>query len=297
MYRILLYYKYVKIEDHEQYAERHLKFCKALGLKGRILVAAEGINGTVSGTAEQTEAYMRALKLDDRFSDMVFKIDESEEHAFKKIFVRTKDEIVTLGLEDDIDPNELTGKHLEPKEFMKAIEEDDVLILDVRNDYEYDLGHFKNAVRPPVKSFKEFPEWVRENLSSYKDKKILAYCTGGVRCEKFSGFLKREGFYDVNQLFGGIINYSKDPEVKGKHFEGKCYVFDERISVPVNSAEKYTPVSKCLHCGKPSDRYINCAHSECNLQFFCCEECDAAHHHVCSSECEEIISTTKTQSH
>lgn len=284
-YRILLYYKYVKIDDADAYAKKHLKFCKALGVYGRILIADEGINGTISGTPEQCEAYIHALHMDPRFADIEFKIDYSDVHAFHKIFVRYRKEIVTLDLEDDVDPNEITGNHLSPREFMETLEKEDVLIIDARNDYEYDLGHFKNAVRPDVKSFREFPEWIRENLTEYKDKKILAYCTGGIRCEKFTGLLLKEGFNDVNQLHGGIIRYSQHPDTMGKHFEGKCYVFDERISVPVNFAEEPVIVSNCKHCGNPSDRYINCAHMNCNLQFFCCEECDIEYKHSCSKEC------------
>lgn len=287
-YRILLYYMYVHIEDHEQYAKSHLKFCKELGLKGRILIAEEGINGTVSGTVEQTQEYMDVMHSDPRFADMVFKIDEAEEHAFKKIFVRPKAEIVTFRLEDDVNPNETTGKYLSPKEFYEHLQSDDVIVIDGRNDYEYDIGHFRNAIRPDVKAFRDFPEWIRNNLSQYnKDKKILTYCTGGIRCEKLSGFLLKEGFEDVAQLHGGIVTYGKDREVQGKLYDGKCYVFDERISVPINRTEEDVVVGKCHHCGKAEDRYINCANPWCNLQHVCCEECEEKHKRSCCKECEE----------
>ncbi|WP_226375216.1 oxygen-dependent tRNA uridine(34) hydroxylase TrhO [Effusibacillus dendaii] len=283
-YRVLLYYKYVPIENPEEFAAQHLAFCKELGLKGRILVAPEGINGTVSGTVEQTDRYIEEMRKDSRFADMVFKIDDADKPAFKKMFVRPKKELVTFRLEEDIDPNQLTGKHLTPKEFYEAMQQDDVVILDGRNDYEYDIGHFRNAIRPEVKSFREFPKWIRENMSQYKDKKILTYCTGGIRCEKLSGFLLREGFKDVSQLEGGIVTYGKDPEVKGQLFDGKCYVFDERISVPVNQVEDVI-VGRCHHCGKPEDRYINCANDLCHLQHICCEECEEKHQGFCSEEC------------
>lgn len=286
-YRILLYYKYVRIDDYENYTELHLKFCKSLGIMGRILIAPEGINGTLSGTSEQASAYIYAMRMDTRFRDMEFKIDESEGHAFKKLYVRAKKEIVTLNLEEDVDPNKLSGKKLEPYEFYKAMNEDNTIIIDARNDYEYDLGHFKNAVRPDVRNFKQFPQWIRQNKEKFRDKKILAYCTGGIRCEKFTGLLKKEGLADVNQLHGGIIAYSKDPHTRGSMFEGKCYVFDERISVDVNFAEGYTMVGKCYHCGKPHDRYVNCAHLSCHFQFICCEECEIKHKRSCSIECEE----------
>jgi len=285
-YRVLLYYKYVAIENHEEFAKEHLAFCKELGLKGRILVAHEGINGTVSGTVEQTDAYMNAMHANPLFADMVFKIDEADGHAFKKMFVRPRPELVTFRLEDDIDPNELTGKRLKPKEFYEALQQEDVIVLDGRNDYEYDVGHFRGAIRPEVESFREFPDWIRKNLSEYKDKKILTYCTGGIRCEKLSGFLLREGFKDVSQLDGGVVTYSKDPEVKGRLFDGKLYVFDERITVRVNYTDEETVVGKCLHCGSPSEKYINCTYDFCHNHHIVCDACEEAHNGYCSPECE-----------
>lgn len=283
-YRVLLYYKYVHIDEPEEFAADHLRFCQEIGIKGRILVAHEGINGTVSGTVEQTDVYMETLRQDPRFEHMVFKIDESEQHAFKKIFVRPRDEIVSLRLDEDLDPNEETGKHLSPKEWKEQLESGDAIILDARNDYEYDIGHFRHAIRPDITSFRELPAWIKDNLTDQKDKKILTYCTGGIRCEKFSGYLIREGFHDVNQLQGGIINYGKDPETKGELFDGKCYVFDERISVPVNEVEDVV-VGKCYYCGKAEDRYVNCANPECNLQHVSCPECEEKYKRSCSDEC------------
>lgn len=286
-YRILLYYKYVPIEDVEQFAAEHRALCNEIGLKGRIIVAAEGINGTVSGTYEQTEAYKQAMKSDVRFADMEYKQDDYHQHAFRKMFVRVKSEIVSLKLEDDVQPTELTGKRLSPEEFHEALLQDDVIVIDGRNDYEYEIGHFRNAIRPDVKAFREFPEWIRENLSEYKDKKVLTYCTGGIRCEKLSGFLLQEGFQDVSQLHGGIVTYGKDPQVKGDLYDGKCYVFDERISVPVNQVEDNV-VGQCYHCGQPADRYINCAYPQCHQQHICCEACEAEHEGYCSRECRRL---------
>lgn len=191
-YRVLLYYKYVHIDNPEELTKDHLKFCKDLGLKGRILIAEEGINGTVSGTVEQTDNYMEELRSDPRFKDIEFKIDEADGHAFKKMHVRHRSEIVSLRLEDDIDPNELTGNYLEPKEFKKLLEDENTIVLDARNDYEYDLGHFRGAIRPDIKTFKELPDWVKENKDMLEGKQILTYCTGGIRCEKFSGWLKKK---------------------------------------------------------------------------------------------------------
>ncbi|MEH7385449.1 rhodanese-related sulfurtransferase [Bacillus sp. JJ1521] len=286
-YQVLLYYKYIEIDDPQTYRDEQFDFCSNLGLKGRILVATEGINGTVSGTVEQTEKYMEFMRSDSRFSDMVFKIEKSDVHAFKKLKVRVKPEIVNLSLDDDLNPNQITGKHLSPKEFLETMQQEDVIILDARNTYEYDLGHFKGAIRPDIETFRELPKWVEENLSEHKDKKILTYCTGGIRCEKFSGFLVKEGFKDVSQLEGGIITYGYDPEVKGAGWDGKCYVFDERISVPVNRTGEETIVGKCYHCGNPEERYVKCGNPECNKHLLLCEDCEHEHHRSCSQECKD----------
>ncbi|GIP32751.1 rhodanese-related sulfurtransferase [Paenibacillus sp. J2TS4] len=286
-YRILLYYKYVSLPDYEQFAAEHLRYCKELGVKGRILVAKEGINGTVSGTIAQTEQYMRDMHNNPLFHDMVFKIDEAEGHAFKKIFVRPRAELVTFRLDKHLDPNEITGKRLSPAEFHEKLQQEDVIVLDGRNNYEFDIGHFRNAIRPDVEAFREFPEWIRKNMSQYKDKPILTYCTGGIRCEKLTGFMIEEGFKEVYQLDGGIVTYGQDPQVKGRLFDGKCYVFDERISVPINRTEEDIIVGRCHHCGKPEDRYINCANDLCHSQHICCEECEEIHNSFCSVQCEE----------
>ncbi|SUY47556.1 rhodanese domain-containing protein [Clostridium putrefaciens] len=288
-YRVLLYYKFINIESVEDFAKHHLEFCKSLGIKGRILVASEGINGTVSGETESIEEYMKVMKDDSRFKDMVFKIDEVEKNAFKKIFVRERKSIITLNTESDVNPNEITGKYLSPEEFCETLQDENVIVIDGRNDYEYEIGHFRNAIKPDVKAFKEFPKWIDENLSQHKDKKIITYCTGGIRCEKLSGVLLNKGFKDVGQLEGGIVTYGKDEKVKGKLFDGKCYVFDERISVKVNNTNEDIIISKCSHCGKPSDRYINCANDACHDQHICCKECENTYEGFCSSKCTEYV--------
>ncbi|WP_079476003.1 oxygen-dependent tRNA uridine(34) hydroxylase TrhO [Marinococcus halophilus] len=283
-YRVLLYYNYTNVEDPENFAAEHLAFCKELGLKGRIIVAEEGINGTVSGTVDQTEAYMQELTGDERFKDTEFKVDYAEGHAFKKMHVRPRSELVSLYLEDDINPNEQTGEHLSPKEFYEALQSDETIVLDARNDYEYDLGHFRGAIRPDINAFRELPDWVRENREKLEGKKILTYCTGGIRCEKFSGFLKEEGFDDVAQLHGGIVSYGKDPEVKGELWDGKCYVFDQRISVPINQVE-HRVIGRDHFDGEPCERYVNCADPDCNNQIICSEENEHKYMRSCTTQC------------
>lgn len=283
-YRVLLYYQYVPIEDGETFAQKHLADCKELGLKGRILVADEGINGTVSGTIEQTNAYMELMKNDPRFSTIIFKIDEAEQNAFKKMHVRYRPELVNLSLEDDVNPLELTGAYLDPKEFREAMLDENTVVIDARNDYEFDLGHFRGAIRPEIRSFRELPQWIRDNKEQFMEKRVLTYCTGGIRCEKFSGWLVREGFKDVGQLHGGIATYGKDPEVQGDLWDGQMYVFDSRIAVPINQKE-HVIVGRDWFDGSPCERYINCGNPECNRQMLASEENEAKYLGACSHEC------------
>jgi len=283
-YNTLLYYCYSTINDAEQFAADHLKFCKSLGLVGRIIVADEGLNGTVSGPADACKAYMDAVHADERFKHTDFKIDEVDELSFVKMHVRYKAEIVHSGLRDPkiINPQVKTGKHLEPKDFLAMKDQDDVVILDVRSNYEHSLGKFRNAVTLDIENFRDFPAKINE-LAQYKDKKILTYCTGGIKCEKASALLLHEGFENVYQLHGGIIKYGK--EAGGEDFEGKCYVFDNRLSVDVNSVNPAV-ISKCFNCGKTTDKMINCANPECNEHFTQCDECGTVMKGCCSDACK-----------
>lgn len=283
-YRVLLYYFYTTIEDPEAFAAEHLAYCKSIELKGRILVASEGINGTVSGTVEQTDAYMAHMKADPRFDGIVFKIDESEQHVFKKMHVRPRPELVNLSLEDDVNPHEITGNYLEPAEFLEKMQEENTVIVDARNTYEFDVGHFKGAIRPDVETFRDLPDWIRDNKELLEGKQILTYCTGGIRCEKFSGWLKREGFEDVSQLHGGIVTYGKDPVAKGQLWDGQCYVFDERLTVSVNQVE-HVIVGRDHFDGEPCERYINCSNPECNKQIIASKENEDKHLGGCTHEC------------
>ncbi|MEO0445043.1 MAG: rhodanese-related sulfurtransferase [Verrucomicrobiota bacterium] len=288
-FQVLLYYLYTPLDDPAAYRQEHWDLCSRLHLRGRILIGKEGINGTVSGPTSATAEYMRVLREDPRTSGVEFKIDPAEDHPFPKLSIKYREEIVTLGLgEEDIDPNDVTGTHLSPAEWKRIREEHpDAIVLDVRNNYESEVGYFEGAIRPDLDNFRDFPEWVRKNLGDAKGKKVLTYCTGGIRCEKFSGFLVNEGFEDVSQLHGGIINYAKDPETQGEGFLGLCYVFDERIVVEANFTDSRTIVSRCQSCGEASHRYRNCAHAPCNRQHFLCEHCEEATQRYCSEECRD----------
>ncbi len=283
-FRTLLYYCYTPIIEAEVFAIQHLKFCKKLGLKGRIIVADEGLNGTVSGTVLACGAYMDFLKEDSRFEGIEFKIDEVEKVTFTKIFCRYKSEIVHSGLRGDkiINPLEKTGIHLEPAEFLELRKREDVVVLDVRSNYEHQIGKFSGAITLDMDHFREFPNKINE-LSGYKHKKIVTYCTGGVKCEKASALLLNNGFQEVYQLNGGIINYSK--KMGGEDFEGRCYVFDDRVSIPVNNINP-TIIGKCRHCEVPSEKMINCANPECNDHFIQCDACGEQREGCCSEACQ-----------
>ena len=283
-YQTLLYYCYSRIEDAEQFASNHLQFCKSLNLVGRIIVADEGLNGTVSGTVESCKIYMDTLHADPRFAKIDFKIDDVEEPSFIKMHCRYKAEIVHSGLRDPgiINPEKKTGIHLEPADFVKMKDDQDVVIVDVRSNYEHSIGRFKNAVTFDIENFRDFPAMINE-LAQYKDKKIVTYCTGGIKCEKASALLLHEGFENVYQLHGGIIKYGK--EAGGEDFEGKCYVFDNRVAVDVNTVNPVV-ISTCRNCGAHTTKMINCANPECNEHFTQCDACGEKLDGACSEICQ-----------
>jgi UPF0176 protein len=284
-YQTLLYYCYSRIEDAEQFASDHLQFCKSLNLVGRIIVADEGLNGTVSGAAESCKMYMDTLHADPRFSKIDFKIDIVDEPSFIKMHCRYKSEIVHSGLRDPgiINPEKKTGIHLEPADFVKMKDDQDVVIVDVRSNYEHSIGRFKNAVTFDIENFRDFPAMINE-LAQYKNKKIVTYCTGGIKCEKASALLLHEGFENVYQLHGGIIKYGK--EAGGEDFEGKCYVFDNRVAVDVNTVNPVV-ISTCRNCGANTSKMINCANPECNEHFTQCDACGEKLDGACSALCQE----------
>ncbi len=283
-YSILLYYCYAKIEDHEAYREQHHLFCIENNLRGRIIISPEGLNGTVSGLKEDCERYMTYVKSDERFADTEFKVEAHDRMAFAKLHVRVKPEIVHSSL-NHINPRERTGVYVEPEEFREILknESEDTVILDVRSNYEHHVGKFKNALTLDIDNFRDFPEKVKE-LDHLKGKKVVTYCTGGIKCEKASAYLLEQGFENVYQLHGGIIKYGMEAE--GEDFEGKCYVFDNRITADVNSVNP-TIISKCHITGERTDRMVNCANPECNAHIPMSEEAGWLMDGCCSEECRK----------
>lgn len=277
-YKIILYYKYTHVANPEGFMNWHRDICTKLGLKGRVLIAHEGINGTLEGTVENIDAYCKLMHAQDGsegtygdFSDVVFKTSKGTGDAFPKLKVKVRPEIVTTRLgEDDVDPNQITGVHLKPEELKKWYDSgEEFYIVDMRNTYEYQVGRFKGSIDAGMDNFRDLPKVVPK-ISNLKDKKVVTVCTGGVRCEKASGYLKKKGFNDVYQLDGGMHMYME--QFPGQDFEGALYVFDNRITA--DTTKDRPIVGKCIKCESPCERYTNCANTECHYQFICCEECE-----------------------
>ena len=278
---VILYYNFKPIKDPEQFCKEHKHFLKNAELKGRVYISSEGINGTLGGTPQQIAAYKSYLLNLDGFEATEFKTDVEDSVPFAKLICKVREEIVAIGV-DKLDPKE-GGNYLSPADWRKVMESgDDYVMIDVRNNYESRVGHFEGALKPDVENFYDFPGWLEE-AEIPKDKKVLMYCTGGIRCEKFSVLMKKKGWDDVNQLHGGILTYAK--EEGGEHFKGKCFVFDDRLVVPVNRGD-LQPVARCDITGEPADSYINCANMECNKLFVCSEEGAKIMEGCCSEECK-----------
>lgn len=284
-YRVLLYYKYVPIQNPRVFVKEHKKLCEQLALKGRVLVANEGLNGTVAGTLEACEEYKRVLRSDERFTDIQFKEHDYEANPFPRLKVVVRPEVVTLGVKDEGALPSKAGQHLTPEEWDALAREKDVVILDGRNNYEARIGKFKGAITPDIENFREFPEWVEQNVDKLKGKKVLMYCTGGIRCEKASAIVKEKGIDQVYQLNGGIINYGK--HIPNGLWEGSCYVFDARVKVQVNDDAHNQPISTCDFCETKTDRYINCSNAECNERMIVCDACEEKSNGSCSPECAQ----------
>ena len=227
---VAAFYKFVALPDFRQLRDTLLQRCESLGLLGSILLAAEGINGTVSGPEEAVRALFEYLREDERLGDLHYKESWTDEEPFYRMKVRLKKEIVTLGVEG-VDPNRQVGEYIDPQEWNDLISRKDVRLIDTRNHYEYNLGTFKGAEDPNTASFRDFPEWVAENLDPESDQHVAMFCTGGIRCEKATSFLLEQGFKGVYHLNGGILNYLETMDKEDSLWEGDCFVFDNRVTV------------------------------------------------------------------
>ena len=282
-FTILLYYSYSTINDPEGLRNEQETLCRRLKIKGRILISSEGINGTIEGEDHAIEEYMIETRRYPGLENLEFKQSTGDGQSFPRLRVVVRPEIVTLGLNQDVN---IANKadYIEPEELKKLYDtKEEFYIIDARNEYEARVGKFKNAIAFDIKNFREFPHAV-EQIGDLKDKPVITYCTGGVRCEKASAYLKEQGFENVRQLHGGVHVYSE--QTGGQYFEGDLYVFDNRITMPVNTVDP-TTISECIHCKKKIARFVNCCNAECNLQMICCEECEAEYGGGSSRECQE----------
>ena len=278
-YPVILFYKYVAIGDAETFADGQRELCRALGLKGRILIASEGINGTLAGPTEAVNRYIEALKADVRFSDVEIKVSAGDIDTFPKLVVKVRAEIVTLNA-GSIAPDK--DNQLSPAEWKRMLEENpDALALDIRNRFESDAGRFANAVVCDIEHFRELPQYV-DRLESLKEKTVLMYCTGGIRCEKASALFRSKGFKNVFQLHGGIAAYQE--QFGNEHWQGECFVFDQRMTVRVE--EGLVQVGRCAHTGRATSRFVNCLHDPCHKLFILSTEAEAENrNHKLCPEC------------
>jgi len=284
-YRVLAYYSLHRLDDPHAEVARHQEFFRIRDFKGRIYISEQGINGQASASKEHAEEYISWMHADPRFHKMPIKVNESSEHAFPKMTVKYRAQLVAIDCEVDVAER---GEAVSPDRWKKMLEERDeqTIVLDVRNDYEWKIGHFEGSELPQLETFREFPDYAKK-LKAERDPKetvVMMYCTGGIRCEFYSALMKKEGFEKVYQLDGGVINYGL--QEGSDHWKGKLFVFDDRLVVPVGE-EGTGPISCCNHCGSPNDVYYNCANMDCNDLFLCCLDCLKAHRGCCCADCEK----------
>lgn len=286
-YQVLLYYKYVSIDDPDQTMEDQRELCNKLNLKGRIIVSEEGINGTLEGKTKDTETYIQEMEKRDIFKGINYKKSPGTGNAFPRLSVKVRPEIVSAYM-PELNPNKVTGKYITADELHSWFEsKKEFYIVDMRNDYEYSAGYFEGSILSDFSNFRDL-NTISSKLSHLKDKTIVTVCTGGVRCEKASGFLVEEGFADVYQLLDGIYTYME--KYPNQHFKGKLYVFDNRITIGFNTdSPEHEVVGRCLRCNKPSDKYVNCANNKCHKHYINCDECleEKSKLAFCSPQCED----------
>ena len=282
------FYAYANIGNPEIFRNHMFLAWNALDVLGRIYVANEGINAQLSVPAENFQKFKNHLDSISFLENVRLNIAiEHDNFAFLKLKVKVRDKIVADGLNDSTFDVTNIGVHVGAKQFNELIEDPNTVLVDMRNHYESEIGHFKNAITPDVDTFRESLPIIEEDLKEHKeDKKLVMYCTGGIRCEKASAYYKHKGFKNVYQLEGGIINYVRQVEAQGlvNKFVGKNFVFDERRSERISD----DIIAHCHQCGKPADLHTNCANEACHLLFIQCEECKEKMENCCSITCMEI---------
>lgn len=284
----LSFYKYAIIENPPELRDQLYMEWSELDVFGRIYLAHEGINAQLSLPEENLQRFKKALYSRPEFEGAPFKIAvEDDGKSFYKLIVKCRAKLVNDGLEDDSYDVTNVGKHLNAIEINQYLDDPETVIVDMRNHYEFEVGHFENALKPEGATFRDvLPEMV-EKLKEKKENRLILYCTGGIRCEKASAYFRNEGFLDVNQIHGGIIDYAR--QVKTQHLEnrykGKNFVFDERLGEKIGEEI----VSKCHQCGEPCDTHVNCGNQDCHILFIQCDNCKSNFNSCCSNDCKEFI--------
>ena len=284
----LSFYRYVNLHDLELLRDDLYHQWDALKIFGRVYLASEGINAQVSVPEFNWEKWITVLNSYDPFRNVDLKIAvEDDGKSFYKLIVRLRNKIVADGMDDGSVDVTNVGKHLSAKEFNEAMKDPATVVVDMRNHYESEVGHFRNALLPDADTFRQALPLVVDQLKNQKTQKILLYCTGGIRCEKASAYFKHEGFQDVNQLNGGIIHYARQVKAEGlqSEFIGKNFVFDERMGERITDEV----ISVCHQCGNSNDRHVNCANNDCHLLFIQCNECADKMNRCCTPECKSIV--------
>ena len=295
MQKIVLYYKFAPISDPEAIKLWQKTLCERLNLRGRILISKHGINGTVGGDIDDVKAYVKETKTYPYFKGTTFKWSDGAREQFPKLSVKVRDELVALGAAGELEVDEHGvvggGKHLTPEQVHKLVEErgDDVVFFDGRNAYEAAVGKFKNAIVPDVRTSHDFKAELEDpKYNDIKDKPVVTYCTGGIRCEVLSSMMKKRGFKEVYQIDGGIVKYGEKYADDGL-WEGSLYVFDGRMNV--RFSDKSKDIGECVHCHGKTSNYENCALKSCNNLVLICEQCKTDKD-TCSDACQQELSTT-----
>lgn len=282
------FYRYVLIPEPAIMRDELFREWNELGILGRVYIAKEGINAQINIPAHNAKAFKSKLDLRKEFQNIPFKwAVEDDATSFLKLIIRVKHKIVADGLNDDAFDVTNVGKHLTAKEFNDAMDQPGTLVVDMRNHYESEVGKFTGAFCPEADTFKDELPMVLEKLKGNEEQKVIMYCTGGVRCEKASAYLKHHGFNDVNQLHGGIIDYVrqiKQENIPSK-FIGKNFVFDARMGERITE----DVIAECHQCGKPCDNHTNCANDDCHLLFIQCDECKTSMQGCCTPSCKDVL--------
>jgi len=290
----LSFYQYAQIEQPEQFRDEFYLGLSQLGVFGRIYVAAEGINGQISVPEKNFEAlktYLYSIPFLEGIRLNIAVDDDGK--SFYKLKIKVRPKIVADGLDDTSFDVTKRGRPLSAEEFNQLTDELDTIVVDMRNHYESEVGHFENAIRPDVETFREALLLVEDMLAEQKDKKIVMYCTGGIRCEKASAYYLHRGFENVFMVDGGIIEYARQCQEKGlpNKFIGKNFVFDERMGERISE----DVIARCHQCGKPCDTHVHCANDACHILFIQCEDCAVEYESCCSNKCKDFNALPEEQ--